>query len=351
MSGAERLSFPFTALVGQEELKLSLLLNAINPRIGGVLVRGVKGTGKSTAVRGLADLLPEVEAVADCGFQCNPHDPTNMCEICASRFEAGEELPIERRKMMVVELPVGATEDRVVGTLDIERALREGVKALEPGILRNANQDILYVDEVNLLPDHIVDVILDAAASGWNVVEREGISVSHPSRFILIGSMNPEEGELRPQLLDRMALHVEVHSIFEKDPRVKIMRRNLEFEEDPLGFRERFQPEQEALASRIVKARAILSKVKVPDHLLEAIARMCTMLEADGHRPDIVTLKASKALAAFNDRFEVESDDVLTSAKLAITHRTRRGGLEEPATPEQIDAAFKEALELSTGGR
>jgi len=218
----ERISFPFTAFVNQEPLKLALALNAINPRIGGVLIRGQKGTGKSTVVRALADLLPLVEVVAECPFNCNPHDPTNMCENCRSRFEKGDKLPIEKRKMRVITLPLGATEDRVIGTLDIEKAIRKGIRALEPGLLAEVNQSILYVDEINLLPDHIVDDILDAAASGWNIVEREAVSVAHPSRFILIGTMNPEEGELRPQILDRLALHIAVKGIYEKDARIEI---------------------------------------------------------------------------------------------------------------------------------
>jgi len=337
--------FPFSAIVDQERMKLALLLNAINPRIGGVLIRGAKGTGKSTAVRGLADLLPEIEVVKGCPFNCNPRDPTNMCEICRSKYEAGEPLPIEKKKMRIVTLPIGATEDRVVGTLDITRAIKEGVKALEPGLLAEANQNILYVDEINLLPDHIVDDILDAAASGWNVVEREGISVAHPARFILIGTMNPEEGELRPQLLDRMALHVQVETIYDKELRIEIMKRNLEFEENPIKFRAKYREEQEKLRQRIIRARELLSKVRVPSELLEVIAKMCIMLHVDGHRPDIIMLKTAKALAAFEGRIEVKPEDILTCAYLTLSHRTRRGGLEEPATPKQIEEAFYRALE------
>ncbi len=211
------MNFPFAAIVDQEQLLRALLFNAINPHIGGLLVRGPKGSGKSMAARALADLLPEVEVTADCIFGCSPTDPSNMCSLCRSRIEAGETLPTERRKMRVITLPLGATEDRVVGTLDIEKALREGVRALQPGILAEANQNILYVDEINLLPDHIVDDLLDAAASGLNVVEREAISVAHPSRFILIGTMNPEEGELRPQLLDRLPISVTVQTVMDVD--------------------------------------------------------------------------------------------------------------------------------------
>jgi Mg-chelatase subunit ChlI len=337
-------TYPFTAIVDQDNMKLALLLNAINPRIGGVLIRGAKGTGKSTAVRALAELLPEIEVVKGCPFNCNPKDPTNMCEVCREKYERGESLEYEKRKMRIITLPIGATEDRVVGTLDITRAIKEGVKALEPGLLAEANQNILYVDEINLLPDHIVDDILDAAASGWNVVEREGISVAHPARFILIGTMNPEEGELRPQLLDRLALHVQVENIYDKDLRIEIMRRNLEYEENPEAFRKKFEPQQEELRRRIINARNILPKVKVPDKLLEVVSRLCIKLRVDGHRPDITIIKTAKTLAALEGVLEVNLDHIKTCARLTLSHRTRRGGLEEPATPQQIEDALNEAL-------
>ena len=341
-----RAVFPFTAFVDQERLKLALLLNAINPRIGGVLIRGPKGTGKSTAVRALVDLLPEVEVVADCPFNCNPHDPTNMCELCRSRLMRGEKLPIERRKMEIVELPIGATEDRVVGTLDIEKAIREGVRALEPGILAQANQNLLYIDEINLLPDHIVDCILDAAASGWNVVEREGISVQHPARFILVGTMNPEEGELRPQLLDRMALHTEVSTIRDPKLRMEVMRLNIEFEEDPIGFRERYAERQRELMGRIERAKRLLPSVKVPEDLYEVVARMAIDLNVDGHRPDIIIVKAAKALAALRGREVMEPEDILECAYLALSHRTRNMGVDPPASEAQIREAFTRALKM-----
>jgi Mg-chelatase subunit ChlI len=330
--------FPFTAIVDQEQMKLALLLNAINPRIGGVLLRGAKGTGKSTAVRALVDLLPEVDVVQGCPFGCNPHDLTNMCEVC--RATRHDTLKIERRKMRLVDLPIGATEDRVVGTLDIEKAIRDGVKALELGILSEANQNVLYVDEINLLPDHIADVILDAAASGWNVVEREGVSVQHPSRFILVGTMNPEEGELRPQLLDRLALHAAIASIFEKGNRVAIMKLNIEFEEDPIGFRHRFEAKQREVMERTGKAKSLLRRVRMPDSLLEAVADLCIALQVDGHRPDIIIVKSAKTLAAFEGREEVASEDVYRCALLALSHRTRSLGTEAPATVAQITATF-----------
>ncbi|MCW3987909.1 MAG: ATP-binding protein, partial [Candidatus Bathyarchaeota archaeon] len=237
----ERVVYPFAAIVGQQELKRALLLNAINPRIGGLLIRGPKGTGKSTSVRAIADLLPEINVVKDCRFNCNPSDPTNMCLDCFSAYKKGEFLPVEKRKMRVVSLPIGATEDRVIGSLDIEKAIKIGVRALEPGILAEANQSILYIDEVNLLPDHITDVILDVASSGWNIVERESISVGHPSRFILIGTMNPEEGELRPQLLDRFSLHISTQELLDKNQRISIVKNNLQFGDNPLNFIETFR--------------------------------------------------------------------------------------------------------------
>jgi len=341
-----RTVLPFTALVDQERLKLALLLNAINPRIGGILIRGAKGTGKSTAVRALADLLPEVEVVEDCPFSCNPHDPTNICDVCRSRSEKEEHLPITRRKMRVVDLPIGATEDRVVGTLDIEKAIREGIKALEPGILADANQNVLYVDEINLLPDHIADVILDAAASGWNVVEREGISVRHPARFILVGTMNPEEGELRPQLLDRMALHTEVFTVLDPGLRVEVMKTNMNFEDDPVGFIEKYREQQDELMGRILKAKRLLPRTRVPDQLLEAVARMCINLQVDGHRPDIVIVKSARTLASLNGKEEVVPQELLDCAFLTLSHRTRNMGVEPPASDRQIEEEFKKALEL-----
>jgi len=341
----ERIVFPFTAIVDQDLLKLALILNAINPKIGGLLVRGEKGSGKSTVVRALADLLPEIKVVKDCPFNCNPEDPTNMCDVCREKFERGEKLPVERRRMKVITLPIGATEDRVIGSLDIEKALKEGVRALQPGILAEANQNILYVDEINLLPDHIVDDILDAAASGWNIVEREGISIAHPSRFILVGTMNPEEGELRPQLLDRLPLSVTIRGIQDENLRVEVIKRNIEFSEDPIGFRRRYEDQQRELRERIMKAIKIFPDVQVPDPILRAVAKLCLILQVDGHRPDIIIVQAAKALAAFQGRTVVEPEDINIAAKLALGHRTRRGGFEEPATPEEIDSVFKKIME------
>ncbi len=343
----ERFSFPFTAIVGQPHLKSALTLNAVNPQIGGVLIRGQKGTGKSLAVRALAEVLPEIDVVSNHPFNCSPKDPTIMCEDCRQKYDHGDQLETEKRKMRVVTLPIGSTEDRVIGSLDIERAIKDGIRSIQPGILAEANQNILYIDEVNLLPDHIIDDILDAAASGWNSVEREAISLAHPSRFILIGTMNPEEGELRPQLLDRFALHVDVVGIFDEKQRVDIVEKNLEFVEDPSRFSLRYREQQEGLRKRIVEARALLPRVTLPNRILLGIARAMIELQVDGHRPDIVTARSAKALAAFNGRTEVQVDDVLAIAEMAQGHRTRRGGAEEPATPQEIKAAFSKALEHS----
>lgn len=348
ITGYSRTFFPFTAIVNQERLKSALILNAINPRIGGVLIRGPKGTGKSTTVRALADLLPSVEVVAGCPYGCNPGDPTNACELCREKIREGEQ-ETEMRKMEVVDLPIGATEDRVVGSLNIERAIREGIRALEPGILAAANQNILYVDEVNLLPDHITDVILDAAASGWNTVEREGISVQHPSRFILVGTMNPEEGELRPQLLDRMPLHVEISTIRDPGLRVEVMKRNIEFERRPDEFKDKHGEDQHALMGRIARAKEILPDVEVPDDLFLAVAHLCISLNVDGHRPDIIIIKAASTLAAFNGRACVEPGDVLESAYLTLSHRTRNLGMDPPASDTQIEEEYNRSLRLVTG--
>jgi Mg-chelatase subunit ChlI len=267
-----------------------------------------------------------------------------MCLDCLSAYKRGEVLPVERRKMRVVSLPIGATEDRVIGSLDIEKAIKIGVRALEPGILAEANQSILYIDEVNLLPDHITDVILDVAASGWNIVERESISVGHPSRFILIGTMNPEEGELRPQLLDRFSLHISIQELLDETQRIEIVKNNLRFGESPLDFIEAFRKEQAMLRERIIKARETLVNVIIPDQLLEVVVRSCIALNIDGHRPDIVTVRAAKTLAAFEGLTEVTAEDVLRVAQMAIGFRTRRGGFEEPATAEEVEEAFAMAM-------
>lgn len=324
--------FPFTAIVGQESMKTALVLNAISPRIGGVLIRGERGTAKSTAARALAALLPEIEVVADCPFQCDPRRPDHLCDLCRERVANGEILPVATHQTRFVDLPVSATEDRVVGTLDIELALKTGKKKFEPGVLAAANRGLLYVDEVNLLDDHVVDLLLDSAAMGRNVVEREGISFSHPARFILVGTMNPEEGELRPQLLDRFALCVEIRSIAAHEARVDILERTVQFESDPEGFRAEWEPQELQLSHDIARARQILPSVGYQSSDLYAIAQLTTSFEVDGHRADIVILKAALAHAAL--RFArnggggsdpmLSQLDILAAAELALPHRLKR---------------------------
>ena len=332
--------FPFSAVVSLDKLKLAILINAINPKIGGILIRGPKGSGKTTVVRGLTDILPKIKVVKGCSFNCNPYDPSNMCPRCSERYYKGEKLPIEESEMIVVNLPLGATEDRVVGSLDVEKAIKLGVEALEPGILAEANQNILYVDEINLLPDHIADDLLDSAATEWNIVEREGISVSHPSRFIFIGTMNPEEGELRPQLLDRFPLSVGVERISSVRDRIEVVKRNIEFEKNPEKLIEKYKVVQEELGNRIARARDVLPKVEMPEKLLEAVCKACLDLKVDGMRPDIVISKAACTLAAFEGRTVVTLNDVLVASELALSHRTREGGFLEPATPDEIKQTF-----------
>jgi magnesium chelatase subunit D len=323
-------TFPFTAIVGQERMKRALILNAIYPPIGGVLIRGERGTAKSTAARGLAALLPEIEVVVNCRFGCDPERPGTWCTQCRERAEGKEDLPRSRRPTSFVDLPVSATEDRVVGTLDIERAIQKGERRFEPGVLAAANRGVLYVDEVNLLDDHVVDLLLDAAAMGVNVVEREGISFRHPARFILIGTMNPEEGDLRPQLLDRFALCVDIESIREPVQRVVIMERNLAFESDPESFSDAWATKEKTLSEQIARARQLLPQVQHTRSDLATIATVMSELAVDGHRPDLVVLKAARAHAAFRGRRYLTRRDILLAAELALPHRLRRHPLEEP---------------------
>ncbi|MFH8518702.1 putative cobaltochelatase [Streptomyces gelaticus] len=321
--------FPFTAVVGQQDLQLALLLNSVAPNIGGVLVRGEKGTAKSTAVRALSALLPEVDVVSGCRFSCDPVSPDPACPD--GPHEAGAGVPRDAR---MVELPVGASEDRLVGALDIERALAEGVKAFEPGLLADAHRGILYVDEVNLLHDHLVDLLLDAAAMGASYVEREGVSVRHAARFLLVGTMNPEEGELRPQLLDRFGLTVEVAASRETDQRVEVVRRRLAYDDDPAAFAAGWADEEDALRARIVAARALLPDVRLGDAALRQIAATCAAFEVDGMRADIVMARTATALAAWAGRTDVLAEDVRQAALLALPHRRRRNPFDAPGLDE-----------------
>jgi Mg-chelatase subunit ChlI len=310
--------YPFTAIVGQERLRQALLLNAVNPAVGGLLVKGPSGTAKSTAVRGLAALLPEIEAVADCPWSCPPQAP---CRSCAERAAEGAELPVVTRRRRIVTLPLNATEDRVAGTIDIARALREGAKALEPGLLAEANRGILYVDEINLLDDHLADILLDAAALGVNLVEREGVSVEHPARFLLIGTMNPEEGDLRPQLADRLGLQVEVAPIGDVRARAEVLRRREAFTADAAAFAASWEAEQRALAQRIALAEGLLPAVRVPDDLYAAIGALCLKVGTGSHRADITLLQCAKAIAALDGRDLVTPADVVDAGELALGHR------------------------------
>lgn len=315
--------YPFTAIVGQERMKKALILNVINPKIGGVLIRGEKGTAKSTAVRALANLLPEIAVIEGCKFRCDPHNLNAICEECLEKVKTGN-LNISSEKMKVVDLPVSATEDRVVGTLDIEHAIKKGEKRFEPGVLALAHRGILYVDEINLLDDHLVDVLLDSAAMGVNTIEREGISYSHPSNFVLVGTMNPEEGELRPQLLDRFGLCVDIKGIRDVARRVELIKYRLSYEADPETFSASWQMAESELCGQILLAQNLLSEVKISDNMLELISQICVDMGVDGHRADITMMKTAITLAAFNGRTEVLEEDVKEAAELVLSHRMRR---------------------------
>jgi magnesium chelatase subunit I len=318
--------YPFTAIVGQDRMRLALELNAVNPAIGGVLIRGEKGTAKSTAVRALARLLPEIDVVEGCHYSCEPpgqDGDLRLCVDCTERLARGEKLGMTQRRMRVVELPINASEDRVVGSIDIESAIKTGTKKFEPGVLAEANRNILYVDEVNLLDDHLVDVLLDAAAMGVNVVEREGVSVWHPARFILVGTMNPEEGELRPQLLDRFGLCVDVSGIRDVKARVEIIERREAWEEDPEGFAATYAEAEAAEAARIAAAITRLSAVEVPRPILAAIAELNVSLGVDGHRGDLVARKGAQALAALEGTAAVSQAEVDEIIDMVLSHRVK----------------------------
>lgn len=336
-----RVVFPFTAVIGQEDMKLALILNVIDPRIGGVMIMGDRGTGKSTTIRALADLLPEIEVVADDPFSRSPQDPD------IQRERNTQELPTSRKKVPMVDLPLGATEDRVCGTIDIEKALSEGVKAFEPGLLAKANRGILYVDEVNLLDDHLVDVLLDSAASGWNTVEREGISIRHPAQFVLVGSGNPEEGELRPQLLDRFGMHAEIRTVRDPELRVQIVEQRSEFDQHPQTYLEKFQEQQQTLQKRIVDAQSRLSEVTIEHDYRIKISQVCSELDVDGLRGDIVTNRAAKALAAFEGRPEVSLADIQKVIVMCLRHRLRKDPLESIDSGYKVEKVFSQVFGVS----
>jgi len=343
--------YPFTAIVGQERMRRALVLNAVAPRIGGVLIRGERGTGKSTAARALAALLPYVPVVRDCRFGCDPERPTTWCTECRERAARGEVLPVETRPTPFVNLPVSATEDRVVGTLDIEKAIQRGERHFEPGVLAAANRGLLYIDEVNLLDDHVVDLLLDSAAMGMNIVEREGISFAHPARFILVGTMNPEEGDLRPQLLDRFALSVEILGIRDARERVLIMERNLAFEADADGFREMWMSKELELSAQIEKARKLVDDVTYTQRDLLSIAALTASLNVEGHRSDLVILKTARAHAAFEGRKAISDRDIALAAELALPHRIRQGPFHQgEITPDQLQERIEQLQGAATEG-
>lgn len=339
--------FPFTAIVGQEEMKLALQLNVIDPKIGGVMIMGDRGTGKSTTIRAIADLLPKIEVVTDDPF--NSH-PTNL-ELMSNEVKLAiqnkqTDIETEWIKIPMVDLPLGATEDRVCGTIDIEKALTEGIKAFEPGLLAKANRGILYVDEVNLLDDHLVDILLDSAASGWNTVEREGISIRHPARFVLVGSGNPEEGELRPQLLDRFGMHAEIRTV--KDPilRVKVVEERTAFDQSPMIWIENYEVKQQELRDKIVTAQQLLPNVEIDYDFRVKISEVCSRLDVDGLRGDIVTNRAARAHAAYNSRDKVTIEDISKIITLCLRHRLRKDPLESIDSGDKVSKIFKEVFEI-----
>ena len=321
-------NFPFAAIIGQEEMKLALQLNVIDPKIGGVMIMGDRGTGKSTTIRALADLLPDITIIKNDPFNTDPKG-------LASQYET------EEIKIPMVELPLGATEDRVCGTINLKEVLSGGSSTFEPGLLARANRGLLYVDEINLLDDHLVDVLLDSAASGWNTVEREGISIKHPAKFILVGSGNPEEGELRPQLLDRFGMHAEIRTIREPNLRVKIVEERMSFDQSPEEWFEKYEKEQFAIQDRIVRAQNSLSKVTINKDFQLKISQVCSELEIEGLRGDIVSTRAAKALAAFEGREEVTVDDIRRTITLCLRHRLRRDPMESISTGDKTGAVFE----------
>jgi|TARA_B100000475_G_C15002657_1_gene317015 magnesium chelatase subunit I len=340
----ERPVYPFTAIIGQEEMKLALILNVIDPRIGGVMIMGDRGTGKSTTIRAVADLLPEIQVVAGDAFNSSVDDFELMSEEVKKVALSNGQLESAYKKVPMVDLPLGATEDRVCGTIDIEKALTEGIKAFEPGLLAKANRGILYVDEVNLLDDHLVDILLDSAASGWNTVEREGISIRHPARFVLVGSGNPEEGELRPQLLDRFGMHAEIRTVRDPEVRVQVVEQRSNFDSNPELALEKYNPAQLELKQKIVDAQNRLSSVELAMDLRVKISQVCGTLDVDGLRGDIVTNRAAKAFAAYNGRTEVTIDDIENVITLCLRHRLRKDPLEAIDSGDKVQTVFEEVF-------
>ena len=347
----KRRVFPFTAVIGQEEMKLALLLNVIDPRIGGVMIMGDRGTGKSTTIRALADLLPDIDVVAGDPYNSSATDPDLQSSEVRERLIRNESVATEQRQVPMVDLPLGATEDRLCGTIDIEKALSEGVRAFEPGLLAKANRGLLYVDEVNLLDDHLVDVLLDSAASGWNTVEREGVSVRHPARFVLIGSGNPEEGELRPQLLDRFGMSVEVRTVRDPEQRVQVVEQRSEFDSDPERFLGQFTEPQQTLQQQVVAAQERLGSVSMDPDLRLKISEVCGQLEVDGLRGDIVTNRAARALAAFEARSEVNDEDVARVVACCLRHRLRKDPLEAVDSGDRVVKVFCQVFGLNPEDR
>ncbi len=340
----ERPVFPFTAIIGQEEMKLALILNVIDPRIGGVMIMGDRGTGKSTTIRAVADLLPAIKVASDDPFNSSITDFELMSEKIKTALEANEEIPFAYKKVPMVDLPLGATEDRVCGTIDIEKALTEGVKAFEPGLLAKANRGILYVDEVNLLDDHLVDILLDSAASGWNTVEREGISIKHPARFVLVGSGNPEEGELRPQLLDRFGMHAEIRTVRDPEIRVRVVEERSNFDQNPEECLAANNEQLELLKAKIVEAQDRLPGVELDYEFRVKISQVCGTLDVDGLRGDIVTNRAAKAYAAYNGRTKVTLEDIEKVIVLCLRHRLRKDPLESIDSGDKVATTFEEVF-------
>lgn len=344
----KRRVFPFTGIIGQNEMKLALILNVTDPRIGGVMIMGDRGTGKSTTIRALVDILPEIDVVPDDPFNSSPTDPEFMSEEIREMFEAGQTLMSSKKKVPMIDLPLGATEDRVCGTIDIEKALTEGVKSFEPGLLAKANRGILYVDEVNLLDDHLVDVLLDSAASGWNTVEREGISIKHPAQFVLVGSGNPEEGELRPQLLDRFGMHAEIKTIADPKQRVNIVQQRIDFDANPEELLTTYEKEQQELRNKILRAKELLPQVKISKDLRIKISQVCSELNVDGLRGDIVVNRAAKAAAAFDGRTEVTTEDIGKIISLCLRHRLRRDPLDTMNSGDRVKVIFEKVFEIES---